>query len=79
MTRQFLATFEQIWQDQEKVEDVTDQVIEHILHENPGVRLVRLGGRTKKESILPYVMGSMWKQGKKWLKTSSVTVAVWWK
>jgi superfamily II DNA or RNA helicase len=30
MTRQFLSTFEQIWQDQEKVEDVTEQVIEHI-------------------------------------------------
>jgi hypothetical protein len=30
MTRQFLGTFEQIWQDQEKLEDVTDQVIEHI-------------------------------------------------
>jgi len=30
MTRQFLATFEQIWQDEEKLQDVTDQVIEHI-------------------------------------------------
>jgi superfamily II DNA or RNA helicase len=30
MTRQFLSTFEQIWQDQTKVVDVTAQVIEHI-------------------------------------------------
>ncbi len=30
ITRQFLSTFEQIWQDQQKVEDVTAQVIEHI-------------------------------------------------
>ncbi len=30
MTRQFLTTFDQIWQDGEKLQDVTDQVIEHI-------------------------------------------------
>ena len=30
MTRQFLSTFDQIWQDRQKLEDVTDQVIEHI-------------------------------------------------
>jgi len=30
MTRQFLSTFDQIWQDQEKLQNVTDQVIEHI-------------------------------------------------
>lgn len=30
MTRQFLTTFDQIWQDEEKLQDVTDQVIEHI-------------------------------------------------
>lgn len=30
MTRQFLSTFEQIWQDEEKLRDVTEEVIEHI-------------------------------------------------
>jgi len=30
MTRQFLSTFDQIWQDDAKLEDVTEQVIEHI-------------------------------------------------
>jgi len=30
VTRQFLSTFDQIWQDRQKVEDVTDEVIEHI-------------------------------------------------
>ncbi|GHC41226.1 helicase-related protein [Roseibacillus persicicus] len=30
MTRSFLSTFEQIWQDEEKLRDVTDEVIEHI-------------------------------------------------
>ena len=30
VTRQFLSTFDQIWQDEEKLEDVTDQVIENI-------------------------------------------------
>lgn len=30
MTCQFLTTFDQIWQDQEKLQDVTEQVIEHI-------------------------------------------------
>lgn len=30
MTRQFLSTFDQIWQDDEKLTDVTEEVIEHI-------------------------------------------------
>lgn len=30
MTRQFLTTFDQIWQDTEKLQDVTDEVVEHI-------------------------------------------------
>jgi hypothetical protein len=30
MTRQFLSTFDQIWQDDEKLVDVTEEVIEHI-------------------------------------------------
>ena len=29
-TRQFLSTFEQIWQDEDKLRDVTDEVIEHM-------------------------------------------------
>ena len=30
MSRKFLSTFDQIWQDKEKLQDVTDQVVEHI-------------------------------------------------
>ena len=30
MTRSFLTTFEQIWQDEDKLRDVTEEVIEHI-------------------------------------------------
>ena len=30
MTRQFLTTFDQIWRDETKLKDVTDQVVEHI-------------------------------------------------
>jgi len=29
-TRQFLSTFEQIWRDEEKLQDVTEEVVEHI-------------------------------------------------
>ena len=30
MSRKFLSTFDQIWQDKEKLQDETDQVVEHI-------------------------------------------------
>jgi hypothetical protein len=39
-----------------------DQVIEHLLHENPGLKLVRLGGGTKNLKIEPYLLKHQWMQ-----------------